>query len=57
MKKEYVKPMIQVYEMRVQGQLLNYSNAGLGAPEFNPEGGFDWVEKGYQFGGWELEEE
>ena len=35
MKKEYVMPMMQVYEMRVQGQLLNYSGAGLAAPELN----------------------
>lgn len=35
MKKEYVMPMMQVYEMRVQGQLLDYSGASLSAPEFN----------------------
>ena len=26
---------MQVYEMRVQGQLLNYSGGGLAAPELN----------------------
>ena len=30
--------MMQVYEMRVQGQLLDYSGAGLGAPELNLDG-------------------
>ena len=38
MKKEYVIPMMQVYEMRVQGQLLDYSGASLSAPELNLDG-------------------
>ena len=55
MKKEYVTPQFAVIEMKYQG-MLAYSGAGLGAPEFNPEGDFDWVEKGHQFGGWDFEE-
>ena len=35
MKKEYVKPLIEVYRLQVQGQLLNYSGGGLGAREFD----------------------
>ena len=45
--------MIQVYEMKYQG-MLAYSGAGLGAPEFNPDGE-DWTDKFYQFGGWDIE--
>jgi hypothetical protein len=54
MKKEYVTPQFAVIEMKYQG-MLAYSGAGLGAPEFNPEGDFDWVDKYYQFGGWDIE--
>ena len=34
MKKEYIAPQMEVYRLQVQGQLLIYSNAGLGAHEF-----------------------
>ena len=56
MKKEYVTPQFAVIEMKYQG-MLAYSGAGLGAPEFNPEGDFDWIEKNYQFVGRDLETE
>ena len=54
MKKIYVTPQFAVIEMKYQG-MLAYSGAGLGAPEFNPEGDFDMVDKYYHFGGWDIE--
>ena len=35
MKKEYIAPQIEVYCLQVQGQLLDYSDSGLGAREFD----------------------
>ena len=59
MKKEYMKPQMEVMEIMVNQQLLAGSDPGYGgggsgdpaAPEFEEE----WVEKAYQFGGWDVE--
>ena len=55
MKKEYIKPTMQVVKLNKTAPLL----AGSPAPGDIPLGapGFDWVEKGYEFGGWGLEAE
>jgi hypothetical protein len=53
MKKEYIAPQFAVIEMKYQG-MLAYSGS-LAAPEFNPEGDFDMVDKYYHFGGWDIE--
>lgn len=53
MKKQYTKPAIEVYELQCKTQILagsNEYNGEVGAPEF------DWVEKAYDFGGWDLED-
>lgn len=52
MKKIYEKPQMEVVEIGVSQFLCMSTNSGeFGAP------GFNGVEKGYEFGGWELEEE
>ena len=58
-KKIYEKPSMRVVELQHRTCLLQASgtppneipdyDGWMGAPEF------DWVEKGYQFGGWDVE--
>jgi hypothetical protein len=56
MKKIYEKPQMEVVQIGVSQFLCTSKNSGeFGAPEFNPDD-YDWVEKSYKFGGWELEE-
>ena len=56
MKKIYEKPQMEVVEIGVSQFLCMSKNSGeFGAPEFNPEGDFDWVDKAYHFGGWDIE--
>lgn len=53
MKKKYIKPVIEVYKLQCKTQILagsNEYNDEINAPEF------DWIEKAYEFGSWELEE-
>ena len=54
MKKEYIKPSMEVVKLNKTAPLL----AGSATPGDIPLGapGFDWVEKGYEFGGWDLED-
>jgi hypothetical protein len=58
MKKEYSMPEMSVVEITASVQLLAGSTPGYGggsdADPQAPE--FDWVEKAYQFGGWEIED-
>ena len=58
MKKEYIKPQMEVVEIASSVQLLAGSTPGYGgggnADPQAPE--FDWVDKAYQFGGWEIDE-
>lgn len=37
MKKQYMKPQLAVFALQVQGQLLDYSGAGLGAHELKDD--------------------
>ena len=59
-KKIYIKPEMQIVKIQ-QHQILCASPDGWGGSDpnnptdFNAPG-FDWVEKGYQFGGWDFEE-
>ena len=53
MKKEYMVPQMEVVEIKVKPQLLAGSDYG---GKFNAPG-FEWAEKGYEFGGWDLETE
>ena len=56
MKKIYEKPQMEVVEIGVSQFLCMSTNSGeFGAPEFNPEGDFDWVDNYYHFGGWDVE--
>lgn len=56
MKKEYIKPQMEVVKIGVSQFLCMSTNSGeFGAPEFNPDD-FDWVDKAKHFGGWDLEE-
>ena len=58
-KRAYEKPSMTVVELQHRACLLQSSGTPpeeihdyddwMGAPEF------DWVEKGYQFGGWDVE--
>ena len=56
MKKEYIKPQMEVVKIQAM-QIL------AGSPDAHDEVGgdgqlapeFDWVEKNYQFGGWDVE--
>ena len=58
-KRAYKKPSMRVVELQHRACLLQASGTPpeeihdyddwMGAPEF------DWVEKGYQFGGWDVE--
>lgn len=41
MKKQYMKPQLAVFALQVQGQLLDYSGAGLAAHELKHDFGFD----------------
>ena len=51
MKKIYEKPQMEVVKIGVNQFLCTSTNSGeFGAP------GFNGVEKGYEFGGWDLEE-
>ena len=51
MKKIYEKPQMEVVKIGVSQFLCTSPNSGeFGAP------GFDWVEKGSEFGGWDFEE-
>lgn len=60
MKKEYIQPVMEVVDLKTDQYLLTVSDPGYGggnsadpeAPEFE----FDWVEKAYEFGGWDLED-
>ena len=58
MKKQYMKPQMEVVEIASSVQLLAGSTPGYGgggsADPQAPE--FDWVDKAYQFGGWDLED-
>ena len=58
MKKEYSMPEMSVVEITASVQLLAGSTPGYGggsdADPQAPE--FDWVEKAYQFGEWEIED-
>ena len=57
MKKEYIKPQMEVVEIASSVQLLAGSTPGYGgggnADPQAPE--FDWVDKADQFGGWDIE--
>ena len=58
MKKKYMKPSFRVVELQHKCQLLAGSNDPQGVPYWGGEGNapaFDWVEKGNQFGGWDVE--
>ena len=59
-KKTYEKPTMTVVELQHRTCLLQAS--GEQQPENVPDYGdwlgapeFDWVDKGYQFGGWDIE--
>ena len=52
MKKRYEKPQMEVVQIG-ESLFLCYSG-GLGAPEFFDHYERDWVEKAYQFGGWDI---
>ena len=62
MKKIYVTPQMEVVEIASSVQLLAGSTPGYGgggnadpqAPEFDLDD-YDWVDKGYQFGDWDIE--
>ena len=62
MKKIYVTPQMEVVEIASSVQLLAGSTPGYGgggnadpqAPELDLDD-YDWVDKGYQFGGWDIE--
>ena len=59
-KRQYIKPEMQTVNIQ-QHQILCASPNGWGGSDpntptdFNAPA-FDWVEKGYQFGGWDLED-
>ena len=59
MKKQYIKPSMEVVEIKINQQLLTVSDPGYGGGgNADPQApGFDWVEKAYEFGGWDLETE
>ena len=53
MKKEYIKPQVEVVKLEIHHMLAASPpgwNNEVGAP------GYDWVDKAYEFGGWDLEE-
>ncbi|MBP3260390.1 MAG: hypothetical protein J6M01_04760 [Prevotella sp.] len=53
-----MKPSFRVVELQHKCQLLAGSNDPQGVPYWGGEGNapaFDWVEKGNQFGGWDVE--
>lgn len=52
MKKQYMKPLMEVIRLQQTQVIL----AGSGYDDEINAPGFDWIEKGYQFGGWDLEE-
>jgi hypothetical protein len=52
MKKRYMKPSMDVIRLQQTQVIL----AGSGYNDEINAPGFDWIEKGYQFGGWDLEE-
>lgn len=57
MKKEYMKPQMEVMEIAVERQLLAGSvpEYGGGGSEDPQAPDYDWVDKAYQFGGWDVE--
>ena len=58
-KKIYEKPTMTVIELQHKCQLLAGSGDPIrNVPWWDGEGNspaFDWVDKGYQFGGWDVE--
>ena len=53
MKKEYIKPQVEVVKLEIHHMLAASPpgwNNEVGAPEF------DWIDKAYEFGGWDLED-
>lgn len=59
MKKQYIKPSMEVVTIKINQQLLTLSDPEYGGGgNADPQApGFDWVDKAYEFGGWDLETE
>ena len=59
MKKEYMKPQMEAIVIKTRSHILAGSpdaHDEVGdSDQFAPEFKEDWVEKAYQFGGWDVE--
>ena len=57
MKKKYSMPEMSVVEITASVQLLAGSDPGYGGGgNYDPQAPeYDWVDKAYQFGGWDVE--